>query len=172
MARRYTVNLHDAEDLVQETFVKAWSSYESCTPGSNVRAWMKRIMVNIWIDDYRKAQRRPRAVLSGSAGDASFVVEGWRRAAAPSAEETALDLLANAALLQIIRQLPADLQSVLFYADICQLPMKAIAEIEGVAVGTVGSRLHRARRQLRSALPDEAARGGAVTVSGERRSTP
>jgi RNA polymerase sigma-70 factor (ECF subfamily) len=162
VARRYTVNLHDAEDLVQETFVKAWTSYESFTPGSNPRAWMKRIMVNIWIDDFRKSQRRPTVVLAGSDTDASRSIEG-RGCAAASAEEVAMGLLPNSALVQGVRSLSSDLQSVLFHADVCQLPMRTIAELEGVPVGTVGSRLHRARRQLRSALLEEAAPGPEVS---------
>lgn len=158
-ARRYTMNVHDAEDLVQETFVKAWLRYESCTPGSNTRAWMTRIMVNIWIDDYRKARRRPTVVLTGSDADTSFPIEGQRGFTDPSAEETALGQLPNDHLVQGIRSLPALLQSVLFYADVSQLPMRTIAEIEGVPVGTVGSRLHRARHQLRSALLEGVALG-------------
>jgi RNA polymerase sigma-70 factor (ECF subfamily) len=171
IARRYTLNHHDAEDLVQDTFVRAWLGYDSCTPGCNVRAWMKRIMVNIWIDDYRKSQRRPKVVLTAFDADASCSIERQPGSAAASAEDVALDLLPNEVLLQAIRSLPAALQSVLFYADVCRLPMRTIAEMEAVPVGTVGSRLHRARRQLRSVLLEEEAppHGGRTARRGHRR---
>jgi RNA polymerase sigma-70 factor (ECF subfamily) len=155
IARRYAPSIHDAEDLVQETFIKAWLAFESCTPGSNLRAWMVRIMVNTWIDNHRKAQRRPREVLAGSVTDAQVSIDRQQRTLVPSAEETALTLLPNDHLRQCIRSLPMKLQAALFYADVCQYPVRQIAEIESIPMGTVMSRLHRARRGLRSALSEE-----------------
>lgn len=157
IARRYTVDVHDAEDLVQETLVKAWVGFASCAPGSNLRAWMVRIMVNIWIDNHRKSQRRPQEVLTGSVTDSPVAIERQRRSVVPSAEETALNSLPNEPLRQSIRSLPAVLQTAVFYAEVCQFPVRIISEIERVPMGTVMSRLHRARRQLRSALLEQGA---------------
>ncbi|MET0701477.1 MAG: sigma-70 family RNA polymerase sigma factor [Mycobacterium sp.] len=154
IARRYTSSIHDAEDLVQDTLVKAWLNFDSCVPGSNLRAWMVRIMVNTWIDNHRKTQRRPREVLAGSVGDAQVSIDRQQRTLVPSAEETALTLLPNDHLRQCIQALPVSLQAALFYADVCQFPVKQIAEIESIPMGTVVSRLHRARRGLRSALSE------------------
>ena len=175
IARRYAASIHDAEDLVQDTFVKAWLSFESCTPGSNLRAWMVRIMVNTWIDNHRKTQRRPREVLAGSVTDAQVSIDRQLRAVVPSAEETALTHLPNHVLQQCIRSLPFALQSALFYADVCQFPVKQIAEIESIPLGTVMSRLHRARSGLRSALAEETTPGlqrQGRSGSGRERTVP
>ncbi|MGB3484658.1 MAG: sigma-70 family RNA polymerase sigma factor [Mycobacterium sp.] len=155
IAHRYTPSIHDAEDLVQETFVKAWLGFESCTPSSNLRAWMVRIMINTWIDNHRKTQRRPREVLAGSATDAQISIDRQQRTHVQSAEETALTHLPNDRLRQSIRALPIALQAALFYADVCQFSVRQIAEIESIPMGTVMSRLHRARRGLRSAMSEE-----------------
>jgi RNA polymerase sigma-70 factor (ECF subfamily) len=151
-ARRYTNNAHDAEDLVQETFAKAWGGFDSFDPGSNLRAWMFRIMVNAWISSHRRSERRPRETLTESFTDAQLVAASRRFHTSPSAETQALQLLPNGDLKRAFQTLPASLQSVVYYADICQLAYREIADLERIPLGTVMSRLHRARRQLRSAL--------------------
>ena len=92
-ARRYVNNAHDAEDLVQETFAKAWAGFDSFDPGSNLRAWMFRIMVNAWISSHRRSERRPRETLTESFTDAQLVADSRRFATSPSAETQALQWL-------------------------------------------------------------------------------
>jgi RNA polymerase sigma-70 factor (ECF subfamily) len=155
-ALRYTHNAHDAEDLVQETFAKAWAGFGSFDPGTNLRAWMFRIMVNAWISSHRRSERRPRETLTESFTDAQLMAESRRFHTAPSAESQALLLLPDGELRRAFQTLPATLQSVVYYADICQLAYREIADVERIPLGTVMSRLHRARRQLRSALMGDA----------------
>jgi RNA polymerase sigma-70 factor (ECF subfamily) len=153
-ARRYTRNAHDADDLVQETFAKAWAGFGSFDPGSNLRAWLHRIMVNAWIGSHRRAQCRPKEALTDSFTDAQLAGETSRLS--PSAELQALQRLPDEDLRHAVRALSAPLQAAIYYADVCELPYKEIARIEGIPVGTVMSRVHRARRQLRAALCDAA----------------
>jgi RNA polymerase sigma-70 factor, ECF subfamily len=152
VARRYTTNIHDAEDLVQDTIIKAWLGFGSRTSDANLRAWLVRIMVNTWIDNHRKTRSRPREVLAGSVSDADVPVERQMRMQAPSAEDMAMARMPDDQLTAGMRTLPAPLQVALYYAEVCQFPLRRIAEMERVPVGTVMSRLHRARRRLRSAL--------------------
>ena len=153
-ARRYTRSVHDAEDLVQETFAKAWAGFDSFDPGTNLRAWMHRIMVNAWIGSHRRAECRPKESLTDSFTDAQLGGETSRLS--PSAEVRALQRLPDEDLRHAIGALSAPLQAVIYYADVCELPYKEIARMEGIPVGTVMSRVHRARRQLRAALCDAA----------------
>lgn len=154
-ARRYTANAHDAEDLVQETYIRAWAGFDSFQPGSNLRAWMFRIMVNTWISAHRRSQRRPQETLTDSITDAQLMAESGRGHTAPSAEAQALQLLPNGDLARAFQSLPESLQSAVFYAYVCQLAYQEIADLERIPVGTVMSRLHRARRQLRAALQSD-----------------
>jgi RNA polymerase sigma-70 factor (ECF subfamily) len=151
-ARGYTKNLQDAEDLVQETYAKAWAGFDSFDSGTNLRAWMYRIMVNTWISTHRKVQRRPQESLTEEFNDAQLAAESRRSPAVASAEAQALTRLPNGDIARAMRTLPQTLQAAVYYADICQLPYREIAAIEGIPLGTVMSRVHRARRQLRLAL--------------------
>ena len=155
-ARRYTANAHDAEDLVQETYIRAWAGFDSFQPGSNLRAWMFRIMVNTWISGHRRSQRRPRETLTDSITDAQLMAESGRHHTAPSAEAEALQWLPNGDLARAFQALPESLQSAVYYAYVCQLAYQEIADLERIPLGTVMSRLHRARRQLRAALQSDA----------------
>jgi RNA polymerase sigma-70 factor (ECF subfamily) len=159
-AYRYTRNVHDAEDLLQETFVKAWVGYGSFDPDSNLRAWMFRIMVNTWISSHRRTERRPKEALTDSFTDAQLGAESARSVALPSAEARALQRMPNHRIRDALQTLPEALQTIVYYADVCQFAYKEIAAIEGIPVGTVMSRVHRARRQLRVALCDVAAEHG------------
>lgn len=149
-ARRHTRNLQDAEDLVQETYTKAWTGFHSYTPGTNLRAWMLRIMVNTWISTHRKVQSRPPEILTDDITDAHAI-------AAPSTEFEVLIRAIDPDVRRAVQSLPARLQATLFYADVCELPHKEIAALTGVPVGTVMSRVHNARKRLRSALSDNIA---------------
>ena len=159
-AYRYTRNVHDAEDLLQETFVKAWAGYGSFDPDTNLRAWMFRIMVNTWISSHRRTERRPKEALTDSFTDAQLGAQSARSVGLPSAEAQALQRMPNDRIRNALQTLPQDLQAIVYYADVCQFAYKEIAAIEGIPVGTVMSRVHRARRQLRVALCDVAAEHG------------
>lgn len=159
-ARGYTTTLQDAEDLVQETYAKAWAGFGSFDEGTNLRAWMFRIMVNTWISTHRKVERRPQETLTDEFTDAQLAAENRRSPAVASAEAQALTRLPNHDVARAMRTLPHDLQTALYHADIRQLSYKEIAAIEGVPLGTVMSRVHRARRQLRLALCGTARRTG------------
>lgn len=154
VARRYTSNHHDAEDLVQETFTKAWVGFGSFDPGTNLRAWMFRIMVNTWISTHRKTLSRPQESLTDEFTDSQMAARADRATASPTAEDQALRGHIDDDLRQAIETLPAILRSTIYYTDICQLPHKEIALIADVPVGTVMSRVHRARQSLRNALRD------------------
>jgi RNA polymerase sigma-70 factor (ECF subfamily) len=151
-ARRYTKNFHDAEDLVSETYAKAWAAFDSFQDGTNVRAWMHRILTNAWIDGYRRAESRPREALTDSFTDAQLGSAATRFDATISPEEHKMHQVPSDAVLIAMRGLPASHQAALFYADVCDLPFKTIAQLAGIPLGTVMSRTHRARRRLETAL--------------------
>lgn len=161
-ARRYSKSAHDAEDLVQETFAKAWAGFGSFDPGTNLRAWMFRIMVNTWISSHRRTERRPKETLTESFTDAQLVADSRRFDTAPSAEAQALQRLPDDRIRRALQSLDPSLQRIVYYAYPCQLSYKEIAEIEGIPLGTVMSRIHRARRLLRTALLEGCEELGAV----------
>ncbi len=160
-ALRMTRNPADAEDLVQETFVKAFSSFKQFTPGTNLKAWLYRILTNTYINTYRKKQRQPQ--LSG--GDK---VEDWQLARAEqhtstglrTAEMEALDRMPNSVVTDAMQALPADFRLAVYLADVEGFSYKEIAEIMGTPIGTVMSRLNRGRTQLRASLADFARENG------------
>jgi RNA polymerase sigma-70 factor (ECF subfamily) len=151
-ARRYTRNSYDAEDLVQETMAKAWAGLESFEPGSNLRAWIHRIMVNTWISAHRRSERRPQEWLTDAFTDTQLAAANGRIGNVPSAEEHALEWWPDTEIRQAFEALPHNLQTAVYYVYVCQYPYKEIARMEGIPVGTVMSRIHRARRQLRVSL--------------------
>jgi RNA polymerase sigma-70 factor, ECF subfamily len=161
-ALRMTRNPTDAEDLVQETFAKAYASFHQFTPGTNLKAWLYRILTNTFINSYRKKQRQPQS--SGSE------VEDWQLARAEahtstglrSAETEALDRMPHSAVTEAMNALAPDFRLAVYLADVEGFSYKEIAEIMGTPIGTVMSRLNRGRNQLRVSLADFAREHGLV----------
>lgn len=155
-ALRLTRNPHNAEDLVQETFAKAFSAFHQYRPGTNIKAWLYRILNNTFISNYRKEQRRPQ--------EADGEVEEWQEFQAAlhhstgmeSAETQALENLPNEEIRSAFEQLNEDRRVAVYLADVEGFSYQEIAEIMDTPIGTVMSRLHRGRRQLRDILRDYA----------------
>ncbi|MGH3165979.1 MAG: sigma-70 family RNA polymerase sigma factor [Trebonia sp.] len=150
-ALRMTRNPTDAEDLVQETSVKAYAAFHQFRPGTNLRAWLNRILTTTFINVYRKRRREPQQALGGD-------LQEWQMSAdrlsppVPSAETEALDRTTDSDLLRALRDLPNEFRTAVYLADIEGYPYREIAEIMGTPVGTVMSRLHRGRRKIREQL--------------------
>lgn len=161
-ALRMTRNPSDAEDLVQETFAKAYASFHQFTPGTNLKAWLYRILTNTFINSYRRKQRQPQT----SGAD----VEDWQLARAEahtstglrSAEMEALDRMPHSAVTDAMNALSPDFRLAVYLADVEGFSYKEIAEIMGTPIGTVMSRLNRGRNQLRASLADFAREHGLV----------
>jgi len=172
-ALRMTRNRTNAEDLLQETFLRAWRSFHTFRPGTNARAWLYRILMNAYIDNYRKATREPEVVDQDDVDEFylySKVQESdqYRRAGNP--EEAFLQTLMDADVKAALESLPEAFRAVVMLADIDGFSYKEIAEILSIPIGTVMSRLHRGRKQLQVALWEYARR--ARYVDGARPQPP
>ena len=156
-ALRMTRNPADAEDLVQEAYMKAYQGFRSYKPGTNLKAWMYRILTNAYINNYRKAQRRPAEYATDDITDSQIAETASHTSAGlRSAEVEAMALLPDEEIRAALMDLNEDYRMVVYYADVDGLPYKEIAEIMETPIGTVMSRLHRGRKQLREALKDVA----------------
>ena len=162
-ALRMTRNASDAEDLVQETYAKAFAAFHQYKDGTNLKAWLYRILTNTFINSYRKKQREPQ---QSGAED----VEDWQLARAEShtstglrsAEVEALDRLPDSDVKEALANLSDEFRMAVYLADVEGFAYKEIAEIMDTPVGTVMSRLHRGRKLLRSLLEDYAIERGLI----------
>lgn len=163
-AMRMTRNPSDAQDLVQETFVKAFSAFKQFEQGTNLKAWLYRILTNTFINTYRKKQREP---YQGTIDD----LEDWQLGGAESttasssrsAEAEAIDHLPDSAVKDALQAIPEDFRLAVYFADVEGFSYQEIAEIMKTPIGTVMSRLHRGRRMLRDLLAGYAAERGLTT---------
>jgi len=161
-ALRYTKNPADAQDLVQDTYAKAYVSFHQFEPGTNLKAWLYRILTTTFINTYRKDQRRPQL--------SDKELEDWQIADASShtsdqgksAEDVALENLPDSDIKRALAEIPEEFRMAVYLADVEGFSYKEIAEIVGVPTGTVMSRLHRGRKQLREKLTDYARELGYV----------
>jgi RNA polymerase sigma-70 factor (ECF subfamily) len=160
---RMTRNPADAEDLVQETFAKAFAAFHQFRPGTNLKAWLYRILTNTFINNYRKKQRQPQQ-------NPTEQIEDWQLAAAEShtssglrsAEMEALDHLPDSDVKEALQNLPEDFRMAVYLADVEGFSYKEIADIMETPIGTVMSRLHRGRQGLKKQLRDYAVERGLI----------
>ena len=156
-ALRMTRNSADAEDLVQETFTKAFANFHQFRAGTNLRAWLYRILTNTFINGYRKKQREPRQEITDEIKDLQLAAADTHASTGSrSAEAEVLDRLPDSAVRTALARLPEEFRLVVYLVDVEGFSYKEVAERMDTPLGTVMSRLHRARRQLRVLLADYA----------------
>ncbi len=167
-ALRMTRNQADAEDLVQDTYLRAYRSFHTFQEGTNLRAWLFRIMTNAYINTYRAKQRRPQETELGELEDLYL----YRRlgafessAASMSAEEEFLDLFTDDEVKRALEELPENFRLPVLLADVEGFSYKEIAELLEIPIGTVMSRLHRGRKAMHKALYEFAASRGLTSTT-------
>ena len=151
-ALRYTRNQDDAQDLVQDTYAKAYTSFHQFEPGTNLKAWLYRVLTTTFINNYRKDQRRPQT--------SDSEIEDWQLADAAShtsdqgksTEDVVLENLPDSDIKRALTEIPEEFRMAVYLADVEGFSYKEIAEIVNVPTGTVMSRLHRGRKLLREKL--------------------
>jgi RNA polymerase sigma-70 factor (ECF subfamily) len=162
-ALRTARNPADAEDLVQETYAKAYAAFHQYRPGTNLKAWMYRILTNTYINSYRKRQREPLQSDSAEIEDYQLHrADSHSSSGGRSAEDVALEHLPDSDVKRALLQIPEEFRLAVYFADVEGYAYKDIAQIMDTPIGTVMSRLHRGRRQLRALLTEYAAERGFV----------
>ena len=168
-ALRMTRNPADAEDLVQETMLRAYRAFQSFEPGTNLKAWLFRILTNAYINTYRKKQREPQKVSADELGDFDLYQE--LKSADPQLQETpetiVLDSLVDSDILKAIEELPEQFRLAVMLSDVEDFSYAEMAEIMDVPMGTVMSRLHRGRKALQKRLWELAVEKGIVKASSK-----
>ena len=150
-------NHSDAEDLVQDAMVKAYGSFHTFAPGTNLKAWLYRIMTNTYINSYRRKQRQPVQYSLEGITDQEVAAHLQRTSAGRvSAEDEAFAVLPDADIKAAMQALPQQLRAVVYYADVEGMRYREIAQIMGTPQGTVMSRLSRGRQHLRRLMVDGA----------------
>lgn len=165
-ALRMTRNPAEAEDLVQETYLRAFRGYGNFEEGTNLKAWLYRILTNTYINTYRAKKRRPEETELDEIEDLYL----YRRlgglagaTAGRSAEDELLDLFSEAEVVNAVEALPEQFRMAVLLADVEGFAYKEIAEILDIPIGTVMSRLHRGRKSLQKQLYDFASARGLVS---------
>jgi RNA polymerase sigma-70 factor, ECF subfamily len=149
-ALRLTGDRRDAEDLVQETFARAYAKFDQFTPGSSLRAWLYTIMTRTFYSACRARRSRPAEVPA-----ADMLADAGSQSRVPpsrTAEAEAIDRLGDSAVMRALAQLPEHLKTAIYLADVHGYRCGEIADLTGVPVGTVKARIHRARKTLRTRL--------------------
>lgn len=169
-ALRMTRNPADAEDLVQETFLKAYRAYHTFTEGTNLKAWLYRILTNTYINKYRKEKRRPSEVDLGDVQDLYLyrqIGSEESASASQSVEERVLDGLVESDIKEAVEELPENFRLPVLLADLEGFAYKEIAEILDIPIGTVMSRLHRGRKAMQKRLWEFARERGLLPEDAE-----
>jgi RNA polymerase sigma-70 factor, ECF subfamily len=151
-ALRMTSNPCDAEDLVQETLIRAYTAFHQFRPGTNMRAWLYKILANTFLNTCRKKRRERIQAAGGAFQEDRHATSGPLAPPARSAEAEALEQLADSDILHALRDLPEEFKVAIYLADIEGYPYKEIAQMTGTPIATVTSRVHRGRRKLRRTL--------------------
>lgn len=170
-AMRKTGNSADANDLVQETYLKAFAAFDQYEQGTNIKAWLHRILENTYINQYRKLQKQPfysplEELEDWQLGDAESRTASSNR----SAEAEAIDHLPASAVKDALQNIPEDFRIAVYLVDVEGYSYQEVADIMGTPTGTVMSRLHRGRRLLREQLTEYAAEQGIGQKSGAKKS--
>jgi RNA polymerase sigma-70 factor (ECF subfamily) len=161
-AYRLTRNAADAEDLIQETFLRAYRGFHQFQPGTNLKAWLYRILTNTFINSYRKKQRQPQTISEDEVEDWYLYSKMAEEGLEPSAETRVLESLPDEEVQEALSSLPEQFRIAVLLADVEGFSYKEIAEITGVPIGTVMSRLHRGRKALEKRLWDVVRERGLV----------
>lgn len=155
-AMRYTRNPDDAQDLLQDTYAKAFVSFHQFEPGTNLKAWLYRVLTTTFINNYRKDQRRPQMTDSELEDWELFESASHTSDQGKSAEVEVLENLPDVDIKRALASIPEEFRMAVYLVDVEGFSYKEAAEIIGIPTGTIMSRLHRGRKQLRELLAEYA----------------